>query len=224
MNTGAEAVFSSHGLVTTPAVDGNCRPCYALEGSIFIAGAAIQWLRDELQIIRDAGESENIALSVPDTGGVYFVPAFVGLGTPHWNPEARGTITGLTRGTQRSHIIRAALESMAYQSSDVIDAMEKDSGIKIERLSVDGGAAANNFLLQFQADVLNRPVKRPGMVEITALGAAALAALGAGIWKISDLQESANRNYRHFSPQIEESVRRDLLDGWQKALRQTTAE
>ena len=220
MNTGEEPVFSSRGLITTPAVSMNDRPCYALEGSIFIAGADIQWLRDELGLLNHAAESEALARSVKDTQGAYLVPAFVGLGAPYWDMQARGALVGLTRGTNRAHIVRAALESMAFQSADVIRAMERDSGLRIEKLTVDGGASANDFLMQFQADLLNRPVLRPSEIESTALGAALLAGLQAGVWKdMRDLK--ARKNIAaEFRPRMLESVRRRRLAGWRQAVRQ----
>ncbi|NQZ70253.1 MAG: glycerol kinase GlpK, partial [Lentisphaeria bacterium] len=186
MNTGDELIRSTHGILTTIAIDATGAPCYALEGSVFIAGAAIQWIRDELELIKDAAESEAAALAVDDTAGVYLVPAFVGLGAPWWTADARGIITGLTRGANKNHIIRAALESMAYQSLDVLEAIEKDAGLKVSSLAVDGGATANNFLMQFQADILQVSVIRPGIIDSTALGAAYLAGINAGIWKDVD--------------------------------------
>ena len=183
MNTGEKPVFSENGLVTTIAwgLDGKVE--YALEGSIFVAGAAIQWLRDEMRLIDSAMDSEYMAQKVKDTGGCYVVPAFTGLGAPHWDPYARGTIVGLTRGVNKYHIIRATLESLAYQVNDVLGAMEADSGIRLTSLRVDGGASANNFLMQTQADIINAPVKRPRCIETTAMGAAYLAGLAAGYWK-----------------------------------------
>jgi len=223
MNTGDQPVLSQKGLITTLAIDGKCEPCYALEGSIFIAGAVIQWLRDELQVIVSAEESEQIAESIPDNSGVYFVPAFVGLGAPHWNSAARGTISGLTRGSTKAHIVRAGLESMAYQTIDVLDLMEKETGLRIESIAVDGGAAANNFLMQFQANILDRSVIRPNMIELTALGAASLAGLKAGIWKSSAELFSRKGKERLFTSQMNDSDRKVLITGWQKALHQTLA-
>ena len=182
MNTGADIPRSDAGLLATIGWRRNGQTYYALEGSVFIAGAAVQWLRDEMGLIREARETEGIACSVPDTHGVYFVPAFVGLGAPHWDAYARGTIVGLTRGANRKHLVRAALESIAYQTREVVDAMTRDSGIKPEVLRVDGGAARNDFLCQFQADILGVPVERPAMTETTALGAAYLAGLATGFW------------------------------------------
>ena len=221
MNTGSKPIFSEKGLITTVAVDGQCNPCYALEGSIFVAGAVIQWLRDELQIISDAAESETLAEELDGNDGVYFVPAFVGLGAPHWNPDARGTITGLTRGCKRAHIVRAALESMAYQTHDVIHLMEEEAGVKIEALTVDGGATANNFLMQFQANIIGRSIIRPEMAELTALGAATLAGLKAGIWRSTDELTRKKGKEKLFTAQIDSGVRNRLLSGWQKAMRQT---
>ena len=219
MNTGKEAVKSKNGLVTTIAVgiDGGVQ--YALEGSVFIAGAAIQWLRDELKIISNAKETEAIANSVPDTQGGYVVPAFTGLGAPYWDQYARGAIVGLTRGFNRAHLVRATLESLAYQASDILKAMESDSGIKLPALRVDGGACANNFLLQFQADILNTPVLRPECIETTALGAAYLAGLSVGYWKD---QAEIKENWalsRKFEPDMTEEKREKLLKGWKKAVR-----
>ncbi len=186
INTGEKPILSNQGLITTIAIDPNCNPCYALEGSIFIAGAAVQWLRDELKLISNASESEALANQIDSTEGVYLVPAFVGLGAPHWNMAARGTITGLTRGSNRNHIVRAALESIAYQTYDIIQLMENESGIKIESLAVDGGATDNGFLMQFQANILGISLIKPEMPELTALGAATLAGLQKGIWKSSE--------------------------------------
>ncbi len=221
MNTGTKAICSEKGLITTLAVDGKGASCYALEGSIFIAGAAIQWLRDELKIIEHAADSEQAALAVKNNGGVYLVPAFVGLGAPHWDMQARGTIVGLTRGSNRNHIIRAALESMAYQTYDVLTTMEQETGIQITELAVDGGAVENNLLMQFQADILNKIVLRPKIIETTSLGAAYLAGLKAGIWKDADELSKMKKYEKSFSPKMEEQVRFELLNGWKKALRQT---
>lgn len=218
MNTGEKAVASKNGLLTTIAwgVDGKVE--YALEGSIFIAGAAIQWLRDELKIIEKASDSEPLAESVEDTNGVYVVPAFVGLGAPYWDQYARGTIVGLTRGAKKEHLIRATLESLAYQTSDVLKAMEEDSGITLKALKVDGGACANNFLMQFQADVLGVQVDRPEVIETTALGAAYLAGLAVGYWKD---KEDISKNWaisRSFTPNMDDSRRTELLNGWKAAV------
>jgi glycerol kinase len=221
MNTGSEAITSNTGLITTLAVNGSGDPCYALEGSIFIAGAAIQWLRDELRIIEDSSDSEAAALSVGDNGGVYLVPAFVGLGAPHWNMQARGTLVGLTRGTNRNHIIRAALESMAYQTHDVLSTMEQETEMKTERLAVDGGAASNNFLMQFQSDIIGKPVVRPTLIESTSLGAAYMAGLKAGLWRNSEELACLKTYDREFMPSMDETNRKELIEGWRKALRQT---
>ncbi|HGY57099.1 MAG TPA: glycerol kinase [Caldithrix abyssi] len=220
MNTGQHAVESREGLLTTIAVNGQGQPCYALEGSVFIAGAAIQWLRDELKILDDAAESEQAALSLKDNGGVYLVPAFTGLGAPHWDMEARGTIVGLTRGSNRNHLIRAALEAMAYQTYDVLKTMEKDAGLTLKELKVDGGATANRFLMQFQSDLLNIPILKPHMAETTALGAAYLAGLKAGIWPDKNALRGLQREEETFLPKMDNGARQDLLAGWQKALRQ----
>ncbi|WP_251353294.1 glycerol kinase GlpK [Hominisplanchenecus murintestinalis] len=219
MNTGSKAVESKSGLLTTIAAsaDGNIR--YALEGSVFVAGAAIQWLRDELRIIDTAAQSEEYCMAVKDTNGTYVVPAFTGLGAPYWDSYARGTILGLTRGTRREHLVRAVVESLAYQASDVIEAMEKDSGIHLKTLKVDGGACANDFLMQFQADILNVQVARPECIETTALGAAYLAGLSVGVWKN---QEDVCENWalqRTFCPDMAQEYREELLEGWKKAVR-----
>jgi glycerol kinase len=218
MNTGPNPVASRHGLLTTIgwSIGGNMT--YCLEGSIFIAGAVVQWLRDGLKIINSAPEIEQLADSVPDTGGVYFVPAFVGLGAPYWNQDARGTIVGVTRGTQRAHIARAALESMVYQTRDVLEAMQQDSGIDLHALKVDGGATANNLLMQFQADVLNVKVQRPVVQETTALGAAYLAGLAVGFWKD---QKDVAENWaldREFTPSMDSARRNRLYSRWKKAV------
>jgi glycerol kinase len=220
MNTGGEAVRSRRGLLTTLAVDGQGDPCYALEGSIFIGGAALQWLRDGLGLLADTAESEAAARSVPDNAGVYLVPAFVGLGAPHWDMDARGVLTGLTRGAGRNHVIRAALEAMAYQTLDVLNLMEEESGIPIQNLAVDGGACANNFLLQFQADLLDRPVIRPAVIESTSQGAAFLAGLYVGFWKDSSQLARIRRIEREFRGDMPAPERDRLLEGWRRALRQ----
>ncbi len=219
MNTGSKPVESKNGLVTTIAWGVNDKVNYALEGSIFVAGAAVQWLRDEMQLIESASASEKYASEVPDTGGVYMVPAFVGLGAPHWDPYARGTIVGITRGTNRKHIIRATLESLAYQTCDVLSAMEADSGIKLHSLKVDGGASANDFLMQFQADMIHAEVRRPSCIETTALGAAYLAGLATGFWQ--DLADVKN-NWQisgSFVPRMSEADRQERLKGWQRAVK-----
>ena len=219
MNTGERPVFSQNGLVTTVAwgLDGHVN--YALEGSIFVAGAAIQWLRDEMKLIESAQDSEYMAQKVRDTNGCYVVPAFTGLGAPHWNQYARGTIVGLTRGCNKYHLIRATLDSICYQVDEVLTAMRADSGIALEALKVDGGASANNYLMQTQADVIGAPVVRPTCVESTALGAAFLAGLAVGFWR--DLDE-IRRYYaadRTFLPTISEQERAERLDGWKRAVR-----
>jgi glycerol kinase len=218
MNTGSEIPHSDSGLLATVAWARNGQTVYALEGSVFIAGAAIQWLRDEMKLIRDATESESLARAVEDTGGVYFVPAFVGLGAPHWDAYARGTIVGITRGTNRNHLVRAALESIAYQTRAVVDAMARDSRLRPDVLRVDGGAARNDFLCQFQADILGLPVERPASTESTALGAAYLAGLATGFWK--DEQELGRQFKigRRFEPAMSESHRDELYGGWQRAV------
>ena len=219
MNTGEQPVFSKNGLVTTIAWGLEGKVSYALEGSIFVAGAAIQWLRDEMRLIDSAADSDYMARKVPDTNGCYVVPAFTGLGAPHWDQYARGTIVGITRGVNKYHIIRATLESLAYQVYDVIKAMEMDAGIPLRSLRVDGGASANDFLMQCQADMNQTPVHRPACVETTAMGAAYLAGLAVGYWK--DLEEiRANWSLdRVFVPEISQEVREKRLKGWNKAVR-----
>ncbi len=220
MQTGRRRIVSRHGLITTAACDAQGRPAYALEGSVFMAGAAIQWLRDGLKVLASAGESEALARSVPDTGGVFLVPAFVGLGAPYWNPEARGLICGLTRGSTRAHLVRAALEAIAYQSRELIDAMQQDSGIRLRALRVDGGAVRNNFLMQFQADLAGVPVTRPRNAETTALGAAQLAGLGVGFWSARDL--SCMRQVdRTFRPRWPRACRKAALAAWRRAVQRT---
>jgi glycerol kinase len=217
-NTGEKAVTSDHNLLTTIGYQIDGTTYYALEGSIFVAGAVVQWLRDELQIIRNSAEVEDLARSVDDNGGVYFVPAFTGLGAPHWDQYARGTIAGLTRGANKGHVARAAIESMAYQVADVIDAMEADSGIETTELRADGGAAANDLLLQFQSDILDIPVVRPQILETTALGAAYLAGLAVDYW--SDMEEIQNQweLNRMFTPSMSSDRVEELRTGWSKAL------
>ncbi len=218
MNIG-EKVTKSDRLVTTIAYSLNEKVIYALEGSIFIAGAVIQWLRDELGIIKDAAETERLARAVEDNGGVYFVPAFVGLGAPHWDMYARGLIVGLSRGTKKEHIVRAALESLAYQTKDVIDVMQKESKIKLKELKVDGGAARNDFLLQFQADILNKEVKRPKYIETTALGAAYLAGLAIGYWnKEEEIKQEMDKT---FEPGMKKEERKVLLKNWKEAVKRS---
>jgi glycerol kinase len=218
LNTGEKPVASRNGLLTTVGWGLGGKVIYCLEGSVFIAGAVVQWLRDGLGIIGGSAEIERLALGVPDTGDVYFVPAFVGLGAPHWNPNARGTIIGVTRGTKRGHIARAALESMAFQTRDVLDAMQRDAGISLDHLKVDGGASRNDLLMQFQADLLGVPVRRPQLFETTALGAAALAGLAVGFW--SDPHEFA-RHWsleREFKPQLPAPDRDARYARWRKAV------
>jgi glycerol kinase len=218
MNTGTEAVASRNNLVTTVAWQRDGALDYALEGSVFIAGAVVQWLRDGLQIIRSASEIEALARRVEDNGGAYFVPAFAGLGAPHWDAYARGAVFGLTRGTNASHLARAALESIAYQSADVLDAMQKDASLALSELRVDGGAAANDLLMQFQADVLGVPVVRPQVLETTALGAAYLAGLAVGYWQ-GDGDVIANwRVDRRFEPAMPRERVAELRAGREKAV------
>ena len=218
MNTGAQATTSKTGLLTTIAWRTGGETEYALEGSVFIAGAAIQWLRDGLQIIASAPETEALATSVSDNHGVYFVPAFVGLGAPYWDQDARGAIVGLTRGVTRAHIARAALEAMAYQTRDVVECMQKDSGIKARELRVDGGATRNDFLCQFQADLLGIPVVRPVITETTALGAAYLAGLSVNFWKSEKEIASQWQVEKRFEPQMKKGERERLYQGWQEAV------
>ena len=218
LNTGPRPIASEHGLLTTVAWRIGDETTYALEGSIFIAGAVVQWLRDGLGILGTAAESEALARSVPDTAGVYFVPAFVGLGAPYWDMYARGAVVGLTRGTSRAHLVRAALEAVAYQTRDVLEAMAADAGLAPPTLKVDGGAAANNFLCQFQADVLAVAVARPSVIETTALGAAYLAGLGAGVWKSLDALTARHTLDRTFTPAMPAATRARLYDGWRRAV------
>lgn len=221
MHTGSEPVFSENGLITTIAASGPGRIRYALEGSVFTAGAAVQWLRDELKLIPDAAASEAEARSVADTGGVCVVPAFTGLGAPYWNQYARGTITGITRGFTRAQLVRATLESIAYQTCDICRAMESDAGVELTRLRVDGGAAANDLLMQFQSDLLGAEVLRPACIETTALGAAYLAGLAVGYWKdTADIRQNRQTG-RVFLPEMRDATRAKLLKGWNRAL--TTA-
>lgn len=219
MNIGEKIKYSSQGLITTVAYGVNGEVKYALEGSIFVGGAVIQWLRDNLGIIRNSSESEILAKAVDDNGGVYFVPAFVGLGAPHWDMFARGLIIGLTRGVKKEHIVRAALESIAYQTQDVIELMEEEAKIKIKELRVDGGASANNFLMQFQADISNVKVIRPYITETTSLGAAFLAGLGVGVWKNLDEIKGVWREEKVFEPCISKDKRERLIIRWKEAVR-----
>ncbi len=222
MNTGKEAKFSENSLLTTIAWSIGGEVEYALEGSVFTAGAAVQWLRDELGLIKNAAETETLAMSVENTNGVYVVPAFVGLGAPYWDPYARGTILGLTRGANKNHIVRAVLESIAYQSRDVLDVMEKDSGVAISELRVDGGAAVNNFLMQFQSDILGIPVVRPEVTETTARGAAFLAGLEAGVWKDKRDLEQIWKEEKKFIPKMDNRLRDEKYKLWQKAVSRST--
>ena len=218
LNTGNERIESKNGLLSTVGCDARGGPAYALEGSIFIAGAAIQWLRDGLQIVTSAQETDALAGGLESNDGVYFVPAFVGLGAPHWNAEARGTIVGLTRGTTRAHLVRAALESMAYGTHDVLRAMESDAGIVATELAVDGGASLNDWLMQFQSDVLNIAVQRPAMVETTALGAAGLAGVATGVWQDAEHFLGEREQPTVFQPKPDEEARQERLHGWQRAV------
>ncbi len=218
LHTGGHLPVSKNRLLGTRAASATAAPQFAIEGSVFIAGAAVQWLRDKMGLIRTAAESETVAESVPDTGGVYFVPAFVGLGAPYWDPDTRGVATGISRATGRAHLVRAVLESIAYQTRELVSCMEADSGEKLAELRVDGGAANNNFLMQFQADILGRPIVRPMDVETTALGAAYLAGLATGFWKSVEEVEAFWRAERRFDPRMDESTRGRLWDGWRDAV------
>ncbi len=218
MNTGSRLCRSQNGLVSTIAVGLNGQVEYALEGSVFVGGAVIQWVRDELRFITESRDAEYYASKVPDTGGVYLVPAFTGLGAPHWDMYARGALVGLTRGTSREHIIRAAQESIAYQVYDLVEAMEKDTGIPLSALNADGGASRDKFLMQFQSDILNKPLHRPAITETTALGAACLAGLAVGMWK--DREELRQRRLlsQNYQPHMDQARREQLLRGWHKAV------
>lgn len=221
MNTGTEAIKSENGLLTTIAygMDGEVK--YALEGSIFVAGSAIQWLRDGLRMFKSSPQSENYATRVESTEGVYVVPAFTGLGAPYWDSEARGAVFGLSRGTEKEHFVRATLESLAYQTKDVLDAMQKDSDIKMATLRVDGGAVANDFLMQFQSDLLDTEVERPEVIETTALGSAYLAGLAVGFWSSTDELKRVSDTDTVFKPEMEQSEREELYEGWQAAVKAT---
>lgn len=223
MHTGEQAVESDHGLLTTIAwgIDGKVE--YALEGSIFVAGSAIQWLRDGLRMINDPALTEEYATRVTSSEGVYVVPAFVGMGTPYWDSDARGAVFGLTRGTEKEHFIRATLESLAYQTKDVLEAMEADSGISLKKLRVDGGVVKNNFLMQFQSDMLQVPVERPVINETTALGAAYLAGLAVGFWKDRSDISSKWKMEHNFYPHMEKEEQVRLCKGWKKAVEATLA-
>ena len=220
MNTGNEVLRSKHGLITTLAasLEGE-KPSYVLEGSVFIGGAAIKWLKDEMRLIRDLNETEEYSNKIKDTDGVYVVPAFTGLGAPHWDAEARGLIVGITRGTTKEHIIRATMEGVAYQVYDVLKAMENDLGIDIKRLCVDGGASKNNFLMQFESDILKAEVRRPKVIEVTALGAAYLAGLKVGYWKDIDEIKENKEIERVFKPSMDDKLRSEKIHGWHKAVR-----
>jgi glycerol kinase len=223
LNTGREIVESRHGLITTVACGPGGKAACALEGSVFVAGAAIQWLRDQMGLLGSAAESEAAAASVPDNAGVYFVPAFVGLGAPYWDAEVRGTIVGLTRGAGGNHLVRAAVEAMAYSTRDVLETMRKDSGLRMKELRVDGGASANDFLCRFQADILGLPVVRPKAVETTSLGAAYLAGLGAGVWESTAAIERLAVDERKFIPAMTRGHADKLYAGWQAAVRKARA-
>ena len=224
LNTGRKRVFSQHGLITTLGCGAKGEPVYVLEGAIFIAGAAIQWLRDKLKLLKKSSESEKMAQSVADNAGVYFVPAFVGLGAPYWDQDCRGSISGITRGTSSSHIVRAALEAMCYQTRDVLAAMQKDSGLKIRNLKVDGGAAANDFLCQFQADILGITLVRPKIIETTSLGAAYLAGLATGFWKNTGQIKKCWQRDKIFRPKMKKDAAAALYQGWRKAVQRTLSD
>ena len=221
LNTGQSLVDSNNGLITTLACDYLEKSSYALEGTVFNAGSSVQWLRDGLGIINSAQETESLAMSIPDTGGVYMVPAFNGLGSPHWDTNAKGLIVGITRGTEKKQIVRAALESIAFQSADLIQAMLKDSNTSFNSLHVDGGASANNFLMQFQADILSMPISRPLVLETTALGAGMLAGLTIGVWDHSDLENGFNPVDQTFEPNISADQREGLLASWRDAVKRS---
>lgn len=221
VNTGTKPVESKNGLITTIAWGVGDEVNYALEGSVFISGAVIQWLRDEVEILGNAAESEKMAMSVDDTAGAYVVPAFTGLGAPYWDPYARGAIIGLTRGVNKNHLVRAALESMAYQTTDLMGSMADDMGRAIETFKVDGGACVNNFLLQFQADIMDMKLCRPVCIETTSLGAAYLAGLATGYWKDKNDITANWQADREFSPDMSSARREELIEGWHKAVDRT---
>ena len=223
MNTGEKAVCSENGLLTTVAASPDGSRAYALEGSVFIAGAGVQWLRDEMKLVENSPASQAMAESVPDNGGVYVVPAFTGMGAPYWNPYARGTIVGLTRGSKREHVVRAVLEAMAYQVNDLTELMIRESGVDIRSLKVDGGAAANDFLMQFQADICGREVCRPKCVETTGLGAAFLAGLAVRFWKDTDELKTCMEQDRLFEPSMKEEERERFKKGWKRAVKAALA-
>jgi glycerol kinase len=224
MNTGTTPVTSQNGLVTSIAWRIGDQTQYVLEGSVFICGAAVQWLRDGLGMIRTSADSERLARSVPDSGGVYFVPAFVGLGAPYWDAYARGSITGLTRATTKAHIVRATLEAMAYQTADVLRVMEQEVGTEVQTLKVDGGASANGFLLQFQSDMTAKRIVRPACIETTALGAACLAGLAVGIYESTDHIRAVNGADATFDPAMSSEQRAELYQGWKRAIKRTLSE
>ncbi|MEN9946611.1 MAG: glycerol kinase [Pseudomonadota bacterium] len=217
-NTGSQALESKNNLLTTTGWQINGQRNYCLEGSVFIAGAAVQWIRDGMKFIDDSSQIETLISQVPDNGGVYMVPAFAGLGAPHWDQYARGLIVGITRGTTQAHIARAALESIAFQVSDVVRAMKSDSGLELTTLRVDGGACRNNFLMQFQADILNCVVERPTCLELTALGAAYLAGLAVGFWQSDEELEQVWKVERVFEPNMQANKREELLEHWHKSV------
>lgn len=219
MNTGKKPILSSHGLITTIAWGIDDEVVYALEGSVFVAGSAVQWLRDGLQFFQHASETEKLALSVRDTGGVYLVPAFVGLGAPYWDDKCRGALFGVTRGTKKEHIVRATLDSLAYQTKDILDAMQEDSKVNLVSLKVDGGAVINNYLLQFQSDLLQTKVQRPVVLETTALGAAFLAGLAVGFWQSKEEIQSKVKMQRIFEPEMSHSETKNLYKGWKRAVK-----
>ena len=219
MNTGRDAIASKSGLLTTIAAGTSEKPEYALEGSVFVAGAGVQWLRDSMRMMKTASQSQSYCEAVEDTAGVYIVPAFAGMGAPYWNQYARGTVVGLTRGCTKEHFIRAALESIAYQTADVLQAMEQDSGIRLKSLKVDGGASANDFLMQFQADIVDTQVHRPECIETTALGAAYLAGLAVGYWKDREEIRANWQIGRVFETVMEDGKRQALLKGWKRAVK-----
>ena len=221
LNVGRKRPVSEHGLITTLGCDASGEPVYVLEGAIFVAGSAVQWLRDGLKVLDSASLSEQMAESVPDTGGVYFVPALVGLGAPYWDQDARGCVVGITRGTNRNHLVRAALEAMCYQTRDVVEAMQKDSGLTTSELRVDGQATANSFLCQFQADILGVDVIRPADIETAARGAAYLAGLGAGLWESADQMKMSRKESKRFSPEMPRETSAVLYKGWLEAVKRT---
>ena len=221
LNMGKKRIDSREGLLTTLAIDSNGKPVFAIEGSVFIGGAVIQWIRDELELINDASETEDIALSVDNTDGVYIIPAFVGLGAPYWNSNCRGIITGLTRGSNKKHIIRAALESIAYQVNDLLECIRKDTGKSLVKLNVDGGATNNSFLLQFQSDISKIEILKPSNIESTALGAGILAGLKSCFWKSADEVFQYKKIDKKYTPQMHNSKRKKLINGWKKAIKKT---